>query len=358
MGVSSARARSADKSWQHWCEFCIQYNIDELLAAYDDPIPALQLYIRQYRDGSGSPSKRSVRARTVEQALRTVGQTLAGMGRPDPRLNHAGKIDFRLQRQLAAYARADPPPSRVKPIPLPILQHAATLNFSAHHPRSHAVADMLILAFFFLLRPGEYALATAAEDSHAFRIADAHCFIGNRRLDVLTCPEGDLWATTRVGLEFTTQKNAVRGEIIGHARSGSPLWCPVLALVRRIVSLRRSGAPRTQPIYSYSCRNTWYAITPSHLTQVLRQSVLAVGHLYGILPDDVSVRSLRASGAMALLCGNIDGDRIRLLGRWRSDEMLRYLHVQAFPARDHLAATMLHHGAFSLIPNQPRVPPA
>jgi hypothetical protein len=34
---------------------------------------------------------------------------------------------------------------------------------------------------------------------------------------------------------------------------------------------------------------------------------------------------------MALLNGGVDTDIIRLIGRWRSDKMLRYLHVQAEP---------------------------
>ena len=34
---------------------------------------------------------------------------------------------------------------------------------------------------------------------------------------------------------------------------------------------------------------------------------------------------------MTLLCAKVDTDQIRLIGRWRSDEMLQYLHVQAEP---------------------------
>jgi len=52
-----------------------------------------------------------------------------------------------------------------------------------------------------------------------------------------------------------------------------------------------------------------------------------MGPSYGITPHEISVRSLRASGAMSLLCAKVDTDMIRLMGRWRSDEMLRYLHV-------------------------------
>jgi hypothetical protein len=67
---------------------------------------------------------------------------------------------------------------------------------------------------------------------------------------------------------------------------------------------------------------------------------------------DVSIRSACAGGAMALLCAGVDGDRIRMIGRWRSDEMYRYLHVQAQPAvMNGLAAAMLRGGAFRLTPS-------
>ena len=48
----------------------------------------------------------------------------------------------------------------------------------------------------------------------------------------------------------------------------------------------------------------------------------------------------------------IDPDIIRLIGRWRSDEMLRYLHVQAAPLMSDYARKMLHAGNYTLIPNQ------
>ena len=60
--------------------------------------------------------------------------------------------------------------------------------------------------------------------------------------------------------------------------------------------------------------------------------------------------SLRAGGAMALLCGRVDADTIWLVGRWKSDAMFCYLHAQALPLVWHLAHTMLTHGAFSLLP--------
>jgi hypothetical protein len=40
---------------------------------------------------------------------------------------------------------------------------------------------------------------------------------------------------------------------------------------------------------------------------------------------------------MALLCAKVDTDLIQLLGRWRSDLMLRYLQVQAQPVMQKFA---------------------
>ena len=51
---------------------------------------------------------------------------------------------------------------------------------------------------------------------------------------------------------------------------------------------------------------------------------------------------------MAMLCGGIDSDRIRLIGRWRSDEMYRYPHVHAQPIMSGVAATMLRGGDYRL----------
>jgi hypothetical protein len=158
-------------------------------------------------------------------------------------------------------------------------------------------------------------------------------------------------SATTVALEFTNQKNGVRGELVGLGRSGHPQWCPVLTIVRRLKHFRLHRAPPTTPLYTYFTGAASHAIATSLLTQHLRWAATAIGAASGITAADISVRSLRSAGAMALLCANVDPDRIRLLGRWRSDEMLRYLTVQAFPVLAPFAAQMVHHGNFALLPN-------
>jgi hypothetical protein len=279
------------------------------------------------------------------------------MGFNDPRLLPSGKLHFRLNRQLASYNKQDPPPSRVKPIPIQVLRQACHTLRLANHPRSHTIADMLTLGFFFLLRPGEYAHSDNP-DSAPFRLQDVHLCLHNSRLNHLDGPVEYLRLATFVCLEFTTQKNGVRGELIGLGPSGHPAFCPVQAIINRVIHLRQHNAQPTTPLYTFY-NASWFQISTSTLTAELRIAVQALGQAVGLVPSEVSIRSLRASGAMAMLCAKIDPDRIRLLGRWRSDEMLRYLHVQAYPLVADLAPAMLSHGSFHLLPNihLPPLPP-
>jgi hypothetical protein len=53
---------------------------------------------------------------------------------------------------------------------------------------------------------------------------------------------------------------------------------------------------------------------------------------------------------MALLLGKVDYTTIQLIGRWRSDQILRYLHVSAHPIMQGYARLMTEHGAYRQFP--------
>ncbi len=129
-----------------------------------------------------------MRSRTVEGALRAMGQAFSALGCEDPRLSVSGKLDFHLKRQLSAYLHADPPPHRVKPIPFPLIAESAGICHLANIAQTNAIADMLLLGFFFLLRPGEYA-CTENPRAAPFRLCDTHLLIQDRRIHPMTATE-------------------------------------------------------------------------------------------------------------------------------------------------------------------------
>jgi hypothetical protein len=55
---------------------------------------------------------------------------------------------------------------------------------------------------------------------------------------------------------------------------------------------------------------------------------------------------------MVLLQGHVDMDSIRMLGRWYSDAMMRYLHFQAQPIMGNFAACMLNKGTYNFFPDE------
>jgi len=208
---------------------------------------------------------------------------------------------------------------------------------------------MITLGFFFLLHPGEYAY-TDNLDAAPFRLCDVHLLHDNVHLDALNCPEHLLDYATQLALEFNRQKNGVWGELVRLGRSNHDILCKVRAGINHLKHLRLHRTHPTTPIYKYFHRNTWAPVTTLELTQHLRSTTTILGNQVGIQPADLSVRSLRSNGAMALLCADVDMDKTHLLGSWRLDEMLQYLHVQALPIVAPMANLMVQHGFFFIHP--------
>ena len=79
-GVLATTARSADRQWEIWTQFCAELGHDPLLADHDDPVMVLQVFAVRLRDGRCSKSGKPLRAGSVSTGLRDVGQTMALMG--------------------------------------------------------------------------------------------------------------------------------------------------------------------------------------------------------------------------------------------------------------------------------------
>jgi hypothetical protein len=258
-------------------------------------------------------------------------------------------MDFRLTRQLRYYKKQDPPSDRVKPVPVSVLTHMLSVAARSTSPGNKAVADMITIAFFYLLRPGEYT-ATPSETT-PFQIRNVNLRVGGYYIDIATASAATLRSATFASLTFDDQKNGTKGEVIALGRSGHPSLCPVRALADRIIHLRRHGANPQTPLSVYYENGAWHKVSPANITDVLRLAVTALGpQNLGFTTSDITARCLRAAGANALLCAGVDGDIIRLVGRWRSDEMLRYLHLQCEPVMRNFASRMLQGGNFVLHP--------
>jgi hypothetical protein len=159
-GICPPRMAAAQLQWKVWSKFCSSINTDPGLSQFRDPVPVLLVFARRFRDGRIAPSGHPVRARTAEDAVRSVGQAFSSLGAPDPRLNHIGQMDFRLQRTIAGWRKLDSPPTQKKPVPRRVLLKASRLALLRGRPRDLAIMDLMWMGFFFLLRPGGYLYTT------------------------------------------------------------------------------------------------------------------------------------------------------------------------------------------------------
>jgi hypothetical protein len=103
---------------------------------------------------------------------------------------------------------------------------------------------MIILAFFFLLRPGEYT----DNNKTPFWLKDIQLFIGPCSLNLQTLSMTKLAQACFGSLTFIDQKNSVRGEVIGQASAGNSFFCPFKALVQCVLYLQSHNAPPTTPL--------------------------------------------------------------------------------------------------------------
>ena len=359
--VCDTYARKKINHWTVWLQFCTECRLDPFLANITDPVPYILVFAQRYRDGRLALSGKPVSAKCVSDVIRSVGQTFAGLGAKDPRLSAIdGKLDFRLRRQARFWGKQDPPPARVKPLPVTIVLFLVNLAYqpqgNPNLPReqSRAYADMICLAFYYLLRPSEYSHPDAS--ASVFTLDDVHCYIGQRKLDIATASYAELTTATSVRLHFDTQKNQRRGDVLAHARSNHRLCCPVLALTRLLWSHRcwfsRTATPfdGTVRLASYYHNDTRVHINASDLTGQIRFAARNLYPTTGIDPAALTARSCRAGGAMALLMSRCDKNQMQLLGRWHSDCMFQYLHQEAEPVLQRLSQRMFNDGTYSFLP--------
>jgi hypothetical protein len=318
-GVTDKRRVSQTAHWGIWTKFCEELELDPWLWDCIDPVPILQVFMCRVHDGRLAPSGQPVSARHAEDVLRSVGQTFSSLGSHDPRKDRqTGRLDFRLYRQERTYKAQDRPTPKKRPIPREVLHQAARM--ARHKPeREQAINDLIWIGFYFLLRPSEYLWTTV--NQHPFTLKDIVFRIHDRRYPASTIPLELLDSVTFLTYTFTEQKNGIRNEEIGLARSRDQQACPVRCTANRVRHLRTHLAPPDTPIFAFfDATRRQLAVSDRMITHYLRKA--ADGTPF---PGNYTVGALRNSGAQALLEAGVPKAMIQLIGRWRSDEIFRYL---------------------------------
>ena len=356
--VSAKYASDKDSMWSFWKAFIAPLKgVDPYLNSIEPHLHVsfLQVFAHKVRHRRDQASGKPIRAQRVQDYLRTVAQEMR-MGsrwRTDPRYGDHLTQHLELILQRRSYSKSDPPPEKVKPLPVPLIRHACANQ--PNTPQGRATSSALINGYFYLLRPGEYVKSSSAPaDAHPFRLQDTTFHAPTGPVNGATGSVARLKQATQITMNFPDQKNQDKDQPITHGDTADPVLSPLKAVLSQVLHLRKHKAPPTTPLYTYYVQNKPHQVTARDLTNTLRRSCSIMGAPLGLQPTDISVRALRNGGCVALIRAGVDPLEARLMGRWRSWAMVEYLQAQSLDSTGY-AQRMLDAGTY-VIPRHQFLP--
>jgi hypothetical protein len=246
-------------------------------------------------------------------------------------VNPQGKYYKKISQLLEGYRRNDPPPKFQLAVPLSVPAFMHTYARTGTE-KQKAVGDMALIAFFYLLRVGEYTYTatTSKKLTQAFRLQDITLWDNNTILEQSLPLEALLIRCTAATLRISNQKNGKRNQAIHHEATSTDT-CPAKALIRRIkhITAHTSNPNTIISTYFESSLRAGKIMRATDINSALKAAVLRLDmKKHGFEAAQISSHSLRAGGAMALHLNNIPTHTIRKMGRWSSDTFLDYIHEQ------------------------------
>jgi hypothetical protein len=321
-------------------------------------IELLTVFAERVRRGNYGNGTR-VRAPTVQVALRAIGKTFEMDGLPNPTYRSKGKYWLQIERLIEAYRQQDPPVQHKLAVPVSLVNYLHELGRTSTSEKVQAICDMASIAFYFLLRVGEYTShgKNDRRRTKQFRVCDVTFYDNQFNIIANDAPLTTLYTATRAVMRITNHKNGTRGSRISHNISSTPA-CPIQALARRVHYICSHPKCTESDIIStyFSAASKRACPLQAHdINTIIKTAVRALKlDKKGFPPEAVSSHSLRAGGARARHLNNIDHDKIWKQGHWSSDTFLMYIHEQISAFSAGLSAQMSKEiGWFNI--NGPRV---
>ena len=236
--------------------------------------------------------------------------------------------------------REDAPPIPQLAVPVSVVAEAYRNGEESKCPKQKAVGQLCLIAFFYLLRVGEYTAPRfvttaggqkkAATRTKQFRVGDVGLWKNKQHLPKTKDLEAML-AADAATLKISNQKNGRMGQTIHQEATKDASKSAVKALAQRVQHILEHGGSDENLICDYfdPVQKKWLSVTPKDMITEIRRCVKILKlDKAGIDPDLVGVHSLRAGGAMALKLAGESDATIMKMGRWSGLTFTMYIHNQ------------------------------
>ena len=156
-GVVAQNIKTREKYWAHWTSYTSLFNKNPYLTdcTNKEQIIIVTAFAARVRKGYYGKGKQ-VTVQTITQALSAITKTCELVGQPSPVLQAEKTYKVPVAWLVEGYRREDPPatPQLTVPVTVPIQCHKSA--YATKDPRQQAIGDLTLIAFYYLLRVGEY----------------------------------------------------------------------------------------------------------------------------------------------------------------------------------------------------------
>ena len=268
-----------------------------------------------------------------------------------------------IDRMLKGFKNDDP--ATVKKLPIEVDVAEYLIDVAAEEgatAREKRVADLTLVAFYYLLRVGEYTSRyrnskekprrqkskkkRRKKKTVNFRVSDVTFFKkdGDGNLTQLppNASAADIMSADGATLLLTDQKNGWKNVCIHQQANGHDRKCPVRALGRIILEIKRCTTSQTEWLSAFEGKDGIQHVTPRDISRALKQAATALEYdtVRGIPINRIDTHSLRAGGANALSLAGFSEHQIQKMGRWRSATFKEYISDQLSSFTDGMSKAM------------------
>lgn len=246
----------------------------------------------------------------------------------------------RLAQTMDGWAKEDPPTLKKLPVEADVPELLVKLGLAPCATELvRATGDLSLIAFYFLLRIGEYTGKGARmleKQTEQFTMGDTTFFSkdenGKIRQISRLAPDDVIMSAASGTLTLGNQKNGWKGASIHHESTGDPVMCPIRALGRRFCHIRRhmKGEWKTPLSAYYTSNGTRSDVSAKDISSGLKSAAALLNYPSdrGIPIERIDTHSLRSGGANALSLAGYSDTQIQKMGRWKGKTFKEYIREE------------------------------
>ena len=219
IGTATVDGKARETAWTNWSNHACLCQIDPWMRCFNKALRQTHFvaFAARVRTGIFGRAK-PVGSQQVEKVMRHVAQTLMLVGCNDPHRTCGSKeLDLPFRHLLKIHKEQDPAPKPQLTLLVKTIEQARARCQATQPARTQATAELVIIAFFFLLRVGECTMPNATKSTRTVQLRVKDAFFQKHGLSLPnTAPFLQLSQANSVTLHLDNQKNGQRGATICH----------------------------------------------------------------------------------------------------------------------------------------------